>query len=514
LNHFYRFIAGLLIAGLIVSCSGPASSSSSAQPEPAYWPTDGWRSSPPEEQGMDSSVLASMFDHIAEQQLNLRSVLIVRNGYLVTEAYFHPYTAETFHTIESITKSVIDALIGIAIDQKYIKDADQSLLSFYPPDRHVDNLDANKQAIKLKDLLGLTTGFACDDAPSSNNRTMTQSGNWVAFMLNSPMAAAPGTTFNYCSGAAHVLSDVLQRSVNMSAREYANEQLFKPLGIAAVPPERWGADPQGVSTGGFGLYLTPRDVAKLGLLYLNNGRWDDKQIVPAEWVAASTTQHATKEDGTGYGYLWTVYPNEDRYAALGLAGQQLHVLPKQNLVVVFTSGLPVYGEAPQLNDLLKTYILPAAKSNTALPANPASVARLTADIQAAANPKQPVPELPLLARSISGKTYLMDDNPLGWQTMTFDFQAGPDIATVTIENGQVSQQEDIGLDNLYRETPGTGGLRGRWENDNTFIAEQIQPGQIVEYEYRLVFTGNNLTIELRERVFGGEPVLVQATLKD
>lgn len=503
----------LLIAGLIAGCAGP---SSSIHP-PAYWPTNGWRSSTPEEQGMDSAVLAGMFEHIAKQHLNLRSVLIVRNGYLVTEAYFQPYIADTPHTIESITKSVIDALIGIAIDQKYIKDANQTLLSYYPPEKHINNLDANKQAIKLKDMLSLTAGFYCNDAPSSNNRTMTQSGNWVAFMLDSPMAAAPGTTFNYCSGAAHMLSDVLQRSVKMSAREYANEQLFKPLGIAAVPPERWGTDPQGVSLGGFGLYLTPRDVAKLGLLYLNNGRWADKQIVPADWVAASTTQHAIKEDGTGYGYLWTVYPAEGRYAALGLAGQQLHVLPKQNLVVVFTSGLPVYGEAPPLNDLLKNYIVPAVKSDAALPANSTGAAHLTADIQAVANPKQPVPAVPPLARLISGKTYRFADNPYDVRAWTFNFQVLPDGTVEHIlETSLMTQTLSIGLDGRYAGSAGlnTTGLRGHWANDNTFIIEAIPVGQVAEYEYRLTFNANDLEAVTVERVFGGEPLKLHATLEN
>jgi len=315
----------------------------------------------------------------------------------------------------------------------------------------------------------------------------------------------------------HLLSAIVQMTTGMSTREFANEYLFKPLGIPAVPADRWGADPQGVPIGGYGLYLTPRDLAKLGFLYLHEGNWDGKQIVPADFVAASTTQRATKEDGNGYGYLWTVYPSEGRYAALGLAEQHIHVVPRLNLVVVFTSGLKVVGATPLLNDLLNNYIISSVKSTAALPANPNGVARIEAHIQAAAHPKQPVPPLPELARNISGRQYGMDDNPAGWRTATLTFQEGADTAAVTIESDQGSGTLTVGLDNLYR-TPdapalGSGGLRGHWENGDTFVVEEVRLGEIIEYEYRLTFVGNELNVTVQERIFGGAPGELHGTLK-
>jgi hypothetical protein len=313
----------------------------------------------------------------------------------------------------------------------------------------------------------------------------------------------------------HLVSAILQKATGKPAREFANENVFKPLGISEATLAQWGTDPQGISTGGYGLYLTPRDMAKLGFLYLNGGKWDGKQIVPAEYVAASTTQHTTKEDGSGYGYLWTVYPSEGRYAALGFAGQQIHVVPDLGLVVVFTAGLSMTSDPNLLDDLLKNYILPSAKSTSPLPAKPAGATQLETCIRIAANPQRPAPALPKIARDISGKTYTLDDTSLGLQTFALTFQEGQDTASVST-NGTASV--NIGLNNLYsiQESPDglAGALRGYWENENTFIVEELRLGNLPESEYRLIFTGDEVTLTLRERLFGGAPFEVHGVRQD
>ena len=223
---------------------------------------------------------------IEEKDIHLHSLLIIRNGYLVTEAYFEPYDQATYHQMASMTKSVTGILVGMAIDKGNIKSADQQLLSFFP-ERTVANLDAKKQAIALKHLLSLTCGLSCMDKLGSDQEVQ-QSKDWVQFMLDLPMLETPGAHFSYCTGAVHLLSAIIQETTGMTARDFANEQLFKPLGIAQVPLARWGSDPQGITTGGFGLQLQPRDMAKLGYLYLNQGKWADRQIVSSDWVTLST----------------------------------------------------------------------------------------------------------------------------------------------------------------------------------------------------------------------------------
>ncbi len=397
------FPIALLIL-LLASCA-PASPSI-----PAYWPDQEWRTSTPEEQGMDSALLGQMFQHIQDEQLNLHSLLIVRNGSLVTEAYFHPYTQYQPQYVASVTKSVIGTLVGIAIQQGLIKDSRQAMVSFFP-DAAIANLDGLKKSITLEDMLSLTAGLKCNDSPLSGDVGMEGSNEWVQYMLDQPMAEKPGTKFNYCSGVVHLLSAILQKTTGMTAREYANRYLFEPLGIPAMDEISWGTDPQGITTGPFGLYLTPRDMAKLGYLYLRNGQWGGQQIVTSDWVKAATASHTTKDNGLKYGYLWTVDPKQKSYSALGFAGQQIYVIPSKDLVIVFTAALPT--TAPDmdfipLKDLVDTYILPAAKSDRALPANPTAQAQLSTWIDQSANPPRPAQPVPEGAQRWSGLVYQLE----------------------------------------------------------------------------------------------------------
>jgi CubicO group peptidase (beta-lactamase class C family) len=503
-------ITFILIAFLV----GCAPASPTPTP-PAYWPTNGWLSTAPEEQGMDSEKLAQMAELIQQEKLDLHSLLIVRNGYLVSELYAYPYSAGQVHFVASVTKSVIGALVGIAIQQGYIKDIHQPLFTLLP-DQGVANLDERKKAITLEDLLTMTSGLDCRENPAPGEPFMQASQNWVQFMLDLPMAAQPGTKFNYCTGAIQLVSAILQRATGMSAREFANQNLFAPLGIEPISEARWPSDPQGVTIGGYGLALTPGEMAKLGYLFLNQGQWDGKTIVPAGWVAASTTSHADRGDKKEYGYLWWTDPQGKWYAALGRAGQHIFVYPAENLVVVFAADLPTTipdADLAPLQELLDQYILPAIKSGRPRPANPTSLARLEAGIQALSQPQRTAPPtLPAIAAEISDKTYTLEDNPFGWHTIVFSFQDKADEATVTIDG----QQLTIGLDNVYR-IPGAAdstfpeGLRGYWENQDTFVVRDIRPGQMLEFTYLIQFSGDAIHVTRQEK-YSGSQVELEGTL--
>ncbi len=499
---------------LLAFLAGCAPSSPTSNP-PAYWPTAGWRSTTPEEQGMDSEKLAQMVEHIQQVKLDLHSLLIVRNGYLVDELYFYPYSAGQAHWIASVTKSVIGALVGIAIQQGYIKDVHQPLFSLLP-DQGVANLDEQKKAITLEDLLTQTSGLDCHENPASGEATMQASENWVQFVLDLPMAAQPGTKFNYCTSAVQVLSAVLQKASGMSTREFANQNLFGPIGIEPMSEERWPSDPQGVTIGGYGLALTPSEMAKLGFLFLNQGQWDGKTVVPADWVAASTASHANRGDKKEYGYLWWIDPQGKWYAALGRAGQHTFIYPAENLVVVFNAALPTTPDADliPLQELLDKYILPAVMSDRPLPANPNAQARLEAGIQVLAQPGRTAPPpLPAIAAEISGRTYALGENSFGWNTLAFSFQDEADEAKVTID-GEI--ELTVGLDNVYRfvgDQDGAfpEGLRGRWENQDTFVVEEIVLGQMVQFTHRIQFSGDVIHITNQEK-FSGSKFEEQGTL--
>jgi CubicO group peptidase (beta-lactamase class C family) len=350
----------LITAAMICACGvrpefrNPSESiTTSTQETSSYWPTDGWRTSSPEDQGMDPAMIESMFEVIDEAGLEIDGVVIVRNGYIVAEQYYPPYTENVHHVLYSCTKSVISALIGIAIGDGYIESVDQPVLDFFT-ERTFDNLDARKESMTLEDLLTMQSGLTWEDSmPALQAMTATQ--DWVGFVLDQPMEVDPGGRFNYCSGCSHVMSAILQEVTETNTLEYAQNRLFDPLGITNFT---WELDGSGIPNGGWGLSMTPRDMAKFGYLFLNEGTWDGQQIIPADWVSVSTQPGLEVGAGVHYAYQWWVYPDSDLYAAQGLYEQKIYVIPDMELVVVFTADLrntnPIF-------ELVEDWIIPAVR---------------------------------------------------------------------------------------------------------------------------------------------------------
>ena len=347
-----------------ISQSRPAATAHTATPEllaaptpttkaSAYWPTDGWRTSSPEAQSLDSEKLDEMLAAIKEQDLNLHSLLIIRHGYLVSENYFGSYQPDTRHELYSVTKSFIATLIGIALDKGYLQGTDQRIVDFFP-ERTFANLDHQKSVMTLDDTLTMRTGLDWHEGEPAYQGLST-SPDWIQYVLDEPMVAIPGSQFNYCSGCSHVLSTVLSQTTSLNTRDFAEQYLFKPLGITNA---RWDVDAEGIPNGGWGLQLTPRDMAKLGYLYLQDGQWDGQQIVSAEWVKNATRTHTQTDGELGYGYQWWTYPALQAYTALGLDGQTIFVIPEKDLIVVTTAA--TYGH-DQIFQLIEQYIVPAVQ---------------------------------------------------------------------------------------------------------------------------------------------------------
>jgi len=197
---------------------------------------------------MDSEMLAKMFDAIQEQNHDIDSVTVIRNGYLVADATVHPFGQGSKHIIHSCTKSIISALIGIAIEQGYIESVKQPVLNFFP-ERTAANLDANKEAMTLEHILMMASGLGCRDSYLYRWRglnQMRQTDDWVQFMLDLPMTEPPGTRFEYCNGASFLLSAIIQETTGMSASAFAEAHLFGPLGISDV---EWPSNSQGITIG-------------------------------------------------------------------------------------------------------------------------------------------------------------------------------------------------------------------------------------------------------------------------
>ncbi len=339
------------------------------------YPTKGWQISTPEEQGMRSQMLAEMMEHIKKNSFNIDSILIVRHGYVVLDAYFYPYSKGQKHIIHSCTKSIMSALIGIAIDKGYIQNVDQPIMDFFP-DKTFANMDDLKKSITLENLLMMASGLKCRDSYLYRwvgLFEMRNSNDWAQYVLDLPMAEAPGEKFEYCNGVSYLLSVIIQNTTKMKTLDFARKYLFKPLGIIDVD---WETSPQGIDTGYGEMWLKPHDMAKIGWLYLNKGRWGNKQILPSAWVEISTRGHIDATLFDHYGYQWWV-DSVGYYMAVGYKGQRIFVVPEKNIVVVFTGDLTGKDGLISKN-LLDSYIIPAASSTNSLPSSTEEQARLDA----------------------------------------------------------------------------------------------------------------------------------------
>lgn len=333
-------------------------------PEPPprdYWPTNGWQVSTPEAQGMDSSRLQAMLEYINKYDLKIATVTIIRHGYQVLDERFSAF--ELGMNNYSVTKSVTSALIGMALQQGKISSLDQPVIGFFP-DREIANLDDRKAAMTVENLLTMQAGldwpsgpFLGSIHPDYTTGLMEAEQDWVQFVLDKPMAAEPGSEFLYNSGASHLLSAIVQETTGMSAYEFAQQNIFSTLGFN-IHEFEWESDPQGYTQGFSGLKMERFEMAKFGYLYLNRGRWEDEQILPEEWVLASTRNHVGLPS---YGYQWWLYPDIGMFAAEGLFGQSIFVLPELDLVVVFTAHLDEKTSMPLPHLLLRLFILPAVQ---------------------------------------------------------------------------------------------------------------------------------------------------------
>ena len=344
-----------------------------ASASPEYFPTEGWQHSTPEDQGMRSQILADMMEVIKLNRYNIDSILIVRNGYIVLDAYFYPFSKNLRHPIHSCTKSIMSALIGIALAKGHIESVNQPVQDFFC-DKTIANMNDYKKSITLEHLLMMASGLDCKDSYLYDWRglyDMKNSGDWAQYVLDLPMAGPPGSRFEYCNGLSYLLSAIIQNTTRMKTLDFAQKKLFNPLGISEIV---WEESPQGIDIGYGGMWLKPHDMAKIGWLYLNKGRWGQKQIVPAAWVETSTRGHIKANPGDQYGYHWWV--NDDgSYSAVGYKGQFIFVQPEKNIVVVFTGDLPG-GSFFVPIELGRKYIIPAAESSKSLPPHSEAHARL------------------------------------------------------------------------------------------------------------------------------------------
>jgi CubicO group peptidase (beta-lactamase class C family) len=270
----------------------------------------------------------------------------VNGPYNYFSAEFHPYYQHSdLHTMQSVSKTVTSITIGIAMSRKeFPADLDAPILKYFD-DYKIANLDERKRRITLRNLLTMTAGLEWNEDlpyndPKNSADVMEATHDWVQYVINQPMAAEPGKVFVYSSGVTQLLSHIFKKATGKNVDEYAAEYLFQPLGIRY----HWKHSPTGLPDTEGGLYISSSSLAKIGFLFLKNGVWRGKQIVPADWVKTSVTSAMKVEDEGrhwGYGFQWWLQPwgkSPERcaWAARGFGGQELRVVPEYGLIVVFT----------------------------------------------------------------------------------------------------------------------------------------------------------------------------------
>jgi CubicO group peptidase (beta-lactamase class C family) len=340
----------IILFSLLLSCAPaqPASGPEAAPQQPITAPAE-LQTSPPEEQGMDSVRLEEMIAYINERDMPVHSVLIIRNGHLVHETYFAPYTANSLYDVFSVTKSVVSILIGLAIEDGLIGEVNVPI-SEYLPAGSLPEDDPRKAEITIEHLLTMTSGLGWLEERKYFNELYAEE-DWVEYMLKLPLEEEPGDAFYYCSGCSHLLAAVLENVTGEPLLDYARQRLFEPLNVRNFT---WESDPNGIPIGGWGLTLQARDMAKMGQLFLQDGMWEGSQVVPAEWVERSISSQVRTGGELDYGYQWWIQPRFGGFAALGLGGQTVMVIPQNELVIVFTAN-----QGPPIPHLIEHFILPA-----------------------------------------------------------------------------------------------------------------------------------------------------------
>jgi CubicO group peptidase (beta-lactamase class C family) len=340
-----------------------------------YWPTAHWRSASPATLKIIPEKLMELDRIIESEYDNLNGIVVIRRGYIVFEKYYNGYGPEDTHHMTSVTKSVVSALIGIAIDSGYIESVDQRVLDFFP--EYDFNISDNKKEITLRRLLTMTAPYPFEDWREPLDKLCMQP-DWIKYTLDMIGEGGKIGAFKYSTAGAHLLSAILTRSTGKSAREFANENLFGPIGMKEIPDYEmkvfgfedlfgknvrgWVKDPDNISTGGWGLTLTPRDMARFGFLYLNHGNWDNNQIISNAWISESTTPHSgisINNTALKYGYLWWIHEDNKifAYSAEGDGSNVICCVPCKDLVVAIVSEFTA--NSRKRGTLIEDFIIPA-----------------------------------------------------------------------------------------------------------------------------------------------------------
>jgi len=448
--------------------------------------------SSPEAQGIRSSAVLAFVEAADKDIDSLHSFMLVRHGHVVAEGWWAPYAAETPHMLFSLSKSFTSTAVGLAVGDGKLS-VDDPVLKFFPDDTP-ESPSANLKAMRLSDLLRMSTGHQAEPARRPNEV-------WTKTFLAQPVPFKPGTHFLYNTSATYMLSAAVQKATGQTVLDYLKPRLFDPLGIENPT---WEKSPQGVSTGGYGLSVRTEDIAKFGQLYLQKGSWEGKQLVPATWVEAATARQTSngsspKSDwDQGYGYqFWRC--RHGAYRGDGAFGQYCIVLPEQDAVIAITSGLR---DMQAVLNLVWDKLLPGMTTMSLPPDDPAQ-SKLVSALKGLT---LRLPEGKGSPTKSASKKFVFPANDRKMESIAVESDGKDDVTLVTRIDG-VERKVACGLGAWRKGRVAWGRLPeqsaaagGAWTADDTFTARLCFVETPFVVTVRLKFTGDEVRLESESNV--------------
>ena len=431
----------------------------------------------------------------ATRELNsLHSFMLLRHGQVAAEFWWHPYAPEHPHLLFSLSKSFTATAIGLAIADGLLT-IDDPVIRFFSREQLPDNPSANLQAMTIRHLLTMTSGH--DQCALASGNTAQFPNDWAQQILAQPVVYPPGTQFVYNSGATHLLSAILHAVTGIHLLDYLGPRLLAPLGIIGARTE---TSPNGIHIGGWGMSLKTEDIAKFGQLYLQHGRWGDRQLIPAQWVKAATAcqvpcalgDQADWQEGYGYQF-WRARHNAFR--GDGAFGQFCLVLPDQDTVVAITAGLQ---NMQQVLDLIWEELLPNLQSERISVTEPVQFPEMCL-------PKAGGASASPLTAQFNGRRWKLSENPGLFSHVTFhftesgvtlEFAAAATTETLTAKYGDWS----VGQIRLENDAPRRYAASAGWAKPDELQLHICCYEQPFTIELRCLFTQNHLTLEMKFNV--------------
>jgi CubicO group peptidase (beta-lactamase class C family) len=421
--------------------------------------------SSPEAQGVSSSAVLAFVD-AADKVESMNSFMLLRHGHVVAEGWWAPYDARSPHSLYSLSKSFTSTAVGLAVAEGRLS-VDDEVLKFFP-DEAPSEPGNNVKAMRVSDLLRMSTGHQTEPPRKADEP-------WAKTFLAHPVPFKPGTHFLYNTSATYMASAIVQKATGQTVLDYLRPRLFEPLGIENPT---WEASPQGVTAGGYGLSVRTEDIARFGQLYLQEGKWQGRQLVPEAWVDAATARQTSngsspKSDwDQGYGYqFWRC--RHGAYRGDGAFGQYCVVLPEQDAVVVITSGVK---DMQSVLNLVWDKLLPAMKSSLPLPADDAAGEKLRQRLKGLTLRAQDGSASP--TANVWGRRYVFPENRRKLESLSLENSGEGGAVTLVARFDGADRRIACGRGTWMKGKGGWGQLAeqpvaasGAWTAGDTFTAK-------------------------------------------